>query len=167
MRTLYSLFLLATGLWFGGPASADEIISIQSRPNVTQSMLLWQPHSEAPGTVILLIPGGSGNVNLGLRDGQAGAERPHLFSRNRDAIAGPQFAVVLLDAPSDQKDMDQPFRMSAKHFTDIAAVAREIRNRFPHARLVIMGHSRGTVSAGYAAQALGDQVAAVVLFSGI
>ena len=95
------------------------------------------------------------------------AEKPHLFSSARSAISRPQLAIVVVDAPSDQKDMDQAFRMSARHSTDMTAVAHEIRKRFPNARLVIMGHSRGTISAGYVSRALGNEVSAVVLFSGI
>jgi pimeloyl-ACP methyl ester carboxylesterase len=167
MKTLHSLGLLLAGLISAFPTIADELISLRTRAEVTQSVLLWEPHPPSPDTVILLIPGGSGNIGLALVDGRAQAARPHIFSRVREAIIRPQFAIVVVDAPSDQKDMDQEFRMSTKHATDMTAVVHEIRDRFPRARLVIMGHSRGSVSAGYVSRALGDQVNAVVLFSGL
>jgi pimeloyl-ACP methyl ester carboxylesterase len=41
-----------------------------------------------------------------------------------------------------------------------------LTSRYPKARLVLLGHSRGTVSAAYVAQALGNRIAAVILMSG-
>lgn len=165
-RRMRMVLTVAMLLSLGFPAVADELITLKPRPDVTQSVLLWEPHSLAPDIVVLLFPGGAGNVRLGLKDGQAEAAFPHIFSRQREVLAKPQFAVAVIDAPSDQNDMDEEFRLSAKHLTDAEAVVREIRNRFPKARLVVMGHSRGTVSAGYVARTLGDQVSAVVLLSG-
>lgn len=167
MTTSRSLGLLLAGLVFAFPTMADELISLRTRAEITQSVLLWEPHPLAPETVLLLFPGSGGNIGLALVDGRAEAAKPYLFSRVREAILRPQFAIVVVDAPSDHKDMDQEFRMSTTHATDMAVVVREIRDRFPKARLVIMGHSRGSVSAGYISRALGDQVSAVVLFSGL
>jgi predicted esterase len=116
--------------------------------------------------VVVLFAGASGNVGLGLKDGLAEAARRHLFSRQRELFATQQFAVLVVDAPSDQKDMDEEFRRSAKHSVDMEAVAREVQSRFPKARLVLIGHSRGTVSAGYVARTLGEQISAIVLMSG-
>jgi pimeloyl-ACP methyl ester carboxylesterase len=166
MKTLHCLPLLFAGFLFGFSADADELITLKTRPEVTQSMLLWEPYSPSPDIVIVLFPGGAGNVGLGLKDGRAEAARPYLFSRQRELFAQPQFAVAVIDTPSDQKGMEEEFRQSANHFADMEAVARELRGRFPKARIVLMAHSRGTVSAGYVARALGDRVGAIVLFSG-
>lgn len=167
MKTPHCIPLLVAGILASFAAVADEIITVKTRPEVTQSMLLWEPYTQTPDVVIVLFPGGPGNVALEIKDGQATATRPYVFSRQREILAQPQFAVVVIDAPSDKKDMDQEFRLSTKHLTDIEVAIREVRTRFPKARLVIMGHSRGTVSAGYAARALGEQVSAVVLLSGV
>ena len=166
MKISYSLLLLLAGFSAGFPAAADELITLKTRPEVTQSVLLWEPYSPQPEIVILLFPGGPGNVGLGLKDGRAEATRRYLFGSQRESFARPKITVVVIDAPSDYGDMDEPFRRSEKHLADVAAVVREIRSRFPKARLVLMAHSRGTVSAGFAARALQDQVGAVVLVSG-
>lgn len=167
MKTLHSIPLLVAGILASFAVVADQIITVKTRPEVTQSIFLWEPYTQTPDVVIVLFPGGSGNVALEVKDGRAEATRPYVFSRQRETLAQPQFAVVVIDAPSDQKDMDQEFRRSAKHLTDIDVVVREVRNLFPKARLVVMGHSRGTVSAGYVSRALGEQVSAVVLLSGL
>ncbi len=161
------LAVAASLLSFASAACADELITLKTRPGVTQSVLLWEPHEPRPETVILLIPGGSGNIGLALKDGRAQAERAHLFSNQREALLQAQFAVAVIDAPSDQEDMTQDFRMSAQHATDMQAVVNEIRTRFPKTRLVIMGHSRGTVSVGHIAPKVSDQVSAIVLLSGL
>ena len=167
MNTLHSTLLLLVGILSGFAAKADELITLKTRPDVTQSMLLLEPYSATPHVVIMLFPGGSGNVALEVKDGRAIAANPYLFSRQRDILAQPNFAVVVIDVPSDRKVVDQEFRRSAMHLTDIEMSVREVRTRFPTARLVLMGHSSGTVSAGYASRALGEQVSAVVLLSGV
>jgi predicted esterase len=148
-------------------ALADQLITVKSRPNVSQSLLLWEPHTANPETVILLIPGGSGNIGLSLKDGQAKAERPHLFLGQREVLLQKKMAVMVMNAPSDQEDLTQDIRMSSNHVADMQIAVKEIQRRFPKSRLVIMAHSRGTISAAYLAQSLGDQVSALVLLSGL
>jgi pimeloyl-ACP methyl ester carboxylesterase len=166
MKTMRWVACLLAGLATGFPAHADELISINTRPAVTQSMLLWEPYPPNPEIVIVLFPGGPGNVGLGLKDGRAEAARPYLFSRQRELFSQPQFAVAIIDTPSDRKGMSEEFRQSADHVIDMQHTVTELQRRFPNARLVLMGHSRGTVSAGYISRALEDKVSATVLFSG-
>lgn len=146
---------------------ADELIMLKTRPGVSQSLLLWEPHASNPETVILLIPGGSGNIGLSLQDGRAKAEKPHLFLEQREVLLQEKMAVVVMNAPSDQEDLTQDIRISAKHVADMQLVVQAIQRRFPKARLVIMAHSRGTISAAYLSQSLGKQVSALVLLSGL
>jgi pimeloyl-ACP methyl ester carboxylesterase len=113
-----------------------------------------------------VFPGGGGHVGFEKGGDGIEARTGYLFSRHRDLLARPEVAIAVIDAPSDQTDMDSEFRRSDKHFEDMTAVARDLKARYPNARLVLLGHSRGTVSAAYVAQALGDAVAAVVLMSG-
>ena len=166
-RPLGILILSLASFFVALPSFADELITLATRPGVTQLLLLWEPHSQTPDTVVLLLPGGPGNVGLGMKDGQAEAARPYIFSRQREVFLQPQFAVVVVDAPSDVKDMSQEFRISERHSDDMAAVLLEIRTRFPNAKIVVLGHSRGTVSAGYTSRRMGEKIGALVLFSGV
>ena len=43
--------------------------------------------------------------------------------------------------------MDDGFRNGAEHAQDVAAVVKDLRRRFPAAKLFLVGTSRGTVSA--------------------
>lgn len=164
VRLLFTTLALLSG---GSAALADEVITLQPRPGVTQSTLLWTPHDASPDTVLLLMPGGPGNIGLSVKEGQAQSTRPHLFSRQREALLGGRMVVAIPDAPSDQKDLVQEFRISSAHATDMQAVVRALHEKFPAARLVVVAHSRGTVSAGYLAKNLGDEISALVLISGL
>ena len=54
--------------------------------------------------------------------------------------------------------MDRDFRQSRPHVTDMSAVVREIRVKYPTSRLVLLGHSAGTVSAMEVALAVGREI---------
>jgi len=158
--------IAATRCFVNAPASADEIIALSSRSGVTLTFLLWQPSPSDPQVVLLVFPGGGGNIGFETMDGRVVARTAYLFSRQRDLLARAEVAVTVITAPSDQPDMDSEFRRSARHFEDLTAVVRDLTSRYPKARLVLLGHSRGTVSAAYVAQALGNRIAAVILMSG-
>lgn len=166
-RQLSAVLSVAIAFLPGTTAHADELVSLKTRPGATQAMLLWEPRQSNPETVILLIPGGPGNIGLGLKDGRPEAGVPYLFSNQRKVLLQKGFAVAVIDAPSDQANMTQEYRTSPNHAVDLEAVMREIRRRFPKARLVVMAHSRGTVSAGYILQNLTDHVSSAILFSGL
>ena len=159
--------ILLASFFVAVPSIADELITIRTRPDVTQSLLLWEPHPTNPDTVILLFPGGPGNIGLAMKDGRAEAARPYIFSLQREVLSQQKFAVVVIDAPSDTKEMSQEFRLSERHATDMEAVALEIKTRFPNSKIVVLAHSRGTVSAGYFSRRVGEKVGALVLFSGV
>lgn len=161
------LCIAASLLWFASAAHADELITLKTRPGVSQSVLLWEPHVQNPETVILLFPGGSGNIGLTSKDGRAQATRAHLFSQQRDALLREPFAVAVLDAPSDAQDMTQDFRISAQHAIDVQAVVHALQTRFPKSRLALVAHSRGTVSVGHIAPSLPTPPSAIVLLSGL
>jgi pimeloyl-ACP methyl ester carboxylesterase len=158
--------IAATLCFVRAPASADEIIALNPRSGVTQTVLLWQPSPSDPQVILLVFPGGGGNVGFETTNGKVVARTAYLFSRQRDLLERPEVVVAVITAPSDQPDMDSEFRRSARHFEDMAAVVRDLKSRYPKARLILLGHSRGTVSAAYVAQTLGDRVAAVILMSG-
>jgi pimeloyl-ACP methyl ester carboxylesterase len=146
---------------------ADELVTFETRPGVSQSMMVWEPHGPKPETVFLVLPGGPGNVGLKLTEGHAEAEEPYLFSGQREVLLQGNRAVVVLDAPSDQEVLTQEFRLSPVHVADLRIVLRKVHERFPGARVVVIGHSLGTLSAAVIAKDLADQVHAVVLFSGL
>lgn len=148
-------------------ARADDLIRLESRPGITMAVQLWTPYPAKPEAVALLLPGGSGNLGLQEINGRIESTRPFLFASWRDALVRAKFAVAVIDAPSDQQDMTQAFRVSDTHMTDLQAAVRELRQRFPASKLLILGHSRGSISAGHLAHQLADQVEGLILLSGL
>jgi hypothetical protein len=49
-------------------------------------MLIWKPLQAKPETVVLLIPGGDGDIGLGWQNGRAKAQAPYLYSTKRQAL---------------------------------------------------------------------------------
>ena len=126
--------IAATPCCVNAPASADEIIALNPRSGVTQTVLLWQPSPSDPQVILLVFPGGGGNVGFETTNGKVVARTAYLFSRQRDLLERPEVAVAVIAAPSDQPDMDSEFRRSARHFEDMMAVARDLTSRYPKAR---------------------------------
>ncbi|MGH8603380.1 MAG: hypothetical protein ACREXR_11600 [Gammaproteobacteria bacterium] len=67
-RRLYAavrVVVFAAVVWLvNAPANADELITLGTRPGVTQPVLLWQPSPADPRVVLLLFPGAGGNVGF-------------------------------------------------------------------------------------------------------
>ena len=159
-----ALLVLLQGLPFA--ASAEEIITVSGRKNETQSYLLM--NHPRPKVVAVMFSGGEGLLRLRW-EGKAvktDASRNFLV-RTRGMFRDAEVAVAIADSPSDQQraGMDDGFRTSRAHVEDIAAVVKDLRSRFPLAKIFLVGTSRGTLSAAYVGRSLGDQVDGVVLTS--
>jgi len=61
--------------------------------------------------------------------------------------------------------MDDGFRTGRAHVADLAAVVKDLKQRFPGAKVFLVGTSRGTLSAAYVGRALNNAVDGVVLTS--
>jgi hypothetical protein len=170
MRRTARFFILAVLLCARPPAHAAEVVTLATRAHVTQSYLLMYDKTAPPKAVAMLFPGGGGVITLP-HDGRSPAFGPgaNFLVRARDLIRDRELAVALLDAPSDQQTtgMRDAFRMGADHASDVAAVVLDLRQRFPGARIILIGTSRGTISAAYLARNLTEPVDAVVLTSAV
>lgn len=143
---------------------ADELIKLETRAGVTQPVLLWDTKSHTPDFLIVFFP--SGNGNIGFKENNGKIEGKFYFlEKQRELFNSSSFAVAIIDTPSDRKGLGESFRQSEAHFTDMKKVISELKLRFPKSKIVLMGHSRGTVSAGYVSKALGNEVDATVLLS--
>ncbi|HBO39154.1 MAG TPA: hypothetical protein DD638_10895 [Pasteurellaceae bacterium] len=146
-------------------AKADELIKLNTRDGVQQPVLLWEQQNKNPEYLIIFFPSSNGNIETRVKDGQAGADKYYLISNQRELLTSKGFAVAVIDTPSDRIGMGEAFRQSADHATDIKKVIAELKQRFPKSKLVLMGHSRGTVSVGYLSRTFEDQIDATVLLA--
>jgi len=166
-RLVVALVLLAM---VASARAAQELFTIPTRSGVTESYLLIRnPPSTIPKIVVVAFVGGSGVIGLAER------EVPIKFSpttnaliRMRSDLVDSDCAEAVVDAPSDKPGptgMSDEFRLGPDHLADIRAVIADTKKRFPDAKVFLVGHSRGTVSAAALAAKLGDSIQGVVLMS--
>jgi hypothetical protein len=145
--------------------AAEELVTLKTREDVTQSYLLTHNNDETRRFVAILFAGGAGNINLRPRADGSFVGSNNFLIRARDMFVAGGIATAAVDGPSDMSSMTDGFRMSDKHAADIGFVVKDLRRRFPQAKIVLVGTSRGTVSAAYNGLALGGEIDGVILTS--
>jgi hypothetical protein len=150
-------------------AGAEEIVTVSGREGETQSYLLMH-NAPPPKTVAVMFPGGEGLMRLHSEGGSVKfSQGKNFLVRTRGMFRDAEVAVAIVDSPSDQQraGMDDGFRTGRAHVEDIAAVVKDLKARFPGAKIFLVGTSRGTLSAAYAGRSLGTGVDGVVLTSSV
>jgi hypothetical protein len=143
MKTVLSLLL---ALCCGRALADEQMLTLTTRPGVTQRLLLLEPAGK-PVASLILFTGGDGVLKLG-DDGQLHAGAGNFLVRTRQRWAEQGFQVAVVDAPSDHPDNlnRADFRSSAEHAQDIALVIDSLRQRAA-VPVWLVGTSRGTTSA--------------------
>jgi hypothetical protein len=148
------------------PACAlEQVVSVPVAENGSISYLLTQKDGSHPTWVLVMFAGGDGALQLAqASDGTISLRLKNNFLvRARTLLVDDRFASALVDAPSDQPGgYSDTFRASPRHAQDVARVAADLRTRFPAARLVLVGTSRGTISSAFLGRALPDTWDAVI-----
>lgn len=146
-------------------AQGQEIVTLQTRPGVTQSYFLARA-PQSPRAVAVLLPGGGGNIRLRTEDGQIKFGPNNFVVRTRTEYVNRGVVASIVDAPSDQHSgMSDEFRLGEQHYTDISAMAVDLKKRYPGLPVFLVGTSRGTVSAASLGKRMGKAVDGVVLTS--
>ena len=161
------LIILVTWLISCVTAVAQEMVTLPTRPNVTQSYFLTSRPKNLQA-IGILFPGSGGLINLRTENGQAKFNQSNFLVRSRVEFVKRGVAAAIIDAPSDQQGgwgMTDEFRLGDQHLTDISAVIEDLEKRFPGVPLFLLGTSRGTTSAAALGARLGQRVAGVVLTS--
>ena len=141
-RGVAATFILACSL----AVSAAERLELASRPGVTQGVFLVSA-SASPSWVVLLFAGDDGNVSLS----GSGPTRMqgNFLLRTASYWADHGDAYAIFDAPSDNAGgMQDAFRLSEEAGTDVDAAVAALRKRYPDAKLVLVGTSRGSITVG-------------------
>jgi len=158
--------LLFPSLWMlRSPASAQEIITLPTRANVTQSYFLTSAPKQLQA-VAILFPGSGGLLRLRKEGVQIKFAAGNFLVRSRAEFVKRGVIAAIVDAPSDQQGgwgMSDEFRLSEDHATDIGAVIADLRKRLANLPLFLIGTSRGTISAAALAARLKSSIAGTVL----
>jgi hypothetical protein len=148
------------------PACAlEQVVSVPVAENASVSYLLTQKDGSHPDWILVMFAGGDGALQLAqASDGAISLRLKNNFLvRARTLLVDDRFATALVDAPSDQPGgYSDTFRASPRHAQDVARVAADLRTRFPMAKLVLVGTSRGTISSAFLGRALPDTWDAVI-----
>lgn len=128
------------------PAYSGELLQVPVRESQTQAVFIDKP-AGAPPWVILLFAGDQGAV--GLSEAGPKAMQANFLIRTAGYWTSAGDASVIVDAPSDQSSgMNDAFRLSDAHAQDLHVVVAALRQRFPAAKIALVGTSRGTISVG-------------------
>jgi len=167
-RANYCALLLS--LWLTGfatPACAQQIVTLSTRPGVTQSYFLTSIPKNLQA-VAVLFPGSGGSIQLRTENGQPKFNQGNFLVRSRAEFVKRGAVAAIIDAPSDQQGgwgMGDEFRLGDAHFTDVSAVIEDLGKRFPELPLFLVGTSRGTISAAALGARLGQRIGGAVLTS--
>src|SRR5437773_11581177 len=144
---------------FSGVALAQQIVTLSTRPGVTQSYFLTSVPKNLQA-VAVLFPGSGGLIQLRTENGQPKFGQGNFLVRSRAEFVKRGVVAAIVDAPSDQQSgwgMTDEFRLGDLHFTDISAVVEDLGKRFPGISLFLVGTSRGTISAASLGARLGQR----------
>lgn len=127
-------------------AHAGELVKVSSRDGVTESVFLDSP-AATPPWVVMLFAGNDGAV--GATDNGPTRMQGNFLIRTASYWTGLGDAAAIFDAPSDYASgMNDVFRLSDSAYRDVAAAVDELRQRYPKAKIALVGTSRGTVTVG-------------------
>jgi hypothetical protein len=151
-------------------AVGQEIVTLPTRPGVTQSFFIADRGARKFEAAAMLLIGGGGNIGLRLEEGRPRFAQGNFLPRSRREFIRNGILPVILDNPSDQQagdGMSDAFRESAEHVVDIRAVRAELEKRYPGLPVFIVGTSRSTLSAAHLARSLPGELKGAVLTSSL
>jgi hypothetical protein len=129
---------------------ADEIVTLNTRNNVTQTFLLLEPEKEIKG-VVIMFPGHEGVIRISKSSfGQFNVYNEGggftVSKKTRKIYKKNGLAVALIAPPSDrQYGMDTEFRSSNEHLEDIKIVINYLQKKY-NKDPYLHGHCRGSFS---------------------
>jgi hypothetical protein len=160
-----ALFLACTAAF--AQDAERGIVTIPTRPRVTQSFFIAGMGDVKPEAVALIYSGGHGLIQLRMEGGQPKFQGGNFLIRARREFIRNGVLPVLVDVPSDERTgVPDGYRRSDKQVADTRAVLAEVRKRIPDLPIFIVTTSRSTISGAYLGRALGaEEIAGVVLTS--
>lgn len=149
----------------GAAYAGEQVVHVPLADGASIAYLLTQKDGSQPQWVLVMFAGSEGDLQLRQQaDGPVQLrEKNNFLIRARTRFADERFATAIVDTPSDQPGgYSDAFRASPRHAQDVARVAADLRTRFPAAKLVLIGTSRGTISSAFVGRALPDTWDAVI-----
>jgi hypothetical protein len=168
-KVFFALALLGLAILRPGAAYGDDVVTLDTRPGITQSFLLLEPKGTAKGVVIML-PGHEGEVEFRKTpegdyevENHGGGLTAHPAMRETLRKSG--FAVAVIAPPSDRTLLAPWFRKSTEHLEDMRIVIGYLQKRYG-SKPYLQGHCLATFSAASVASRLkSDGISGLILSS--
>jgi pimeloyl-ACP methyl ester carboxylesterase len=160
--------LLLAALAFPLIATAQEVVTIPTRPGVTQSFFIAGMGPHKAEAIALLYVGGGGNIRLRMEEGKPKFGDKNFLPRSRREFIRNGILPVVMDAPSDQQspEMSDDYRWSEEQTADARAVLAELKRRYAGLPIYILSTSRSSLTAASLGGALREgEVAGIMLSS--
>jgi dienelactone hydrolase len=134
--------------------AGQQIVSLVTRSDswgqkVIVDYVLETPEDASVGSILLIIPGGDGVISPSVKEGGivTYATRSSFF-KLVPALLSKGIAVAIPDVPSDAKNgLSYKGRRDRHHIEDLGKVVKDLRKRFPVAKIFVAGSGSGAVSA--------------------
>ena len=159
--------LLLAALLFPLLAHGQEMVTIPTRPGITQSFFIAGMGGTKPQAVALVYSGGFGTIKLHMQGDKPKFQQGNFLVRTRRDFIRNGIQPVLVDVPSDEPTgVPDRYRRSDEQVADTRAVLAEVRKRLPGLPIFILTTSRSTLSGAHLGRSLGpDEIAGIVLSS--
>jgi pimeloyl-ACP methyl ester carboxylesterase len=161
------ILLLAAAMAASPCVASEELARVATRPGVTQPFVILSMRGVEPAAIALLYVGGAGRINARDDEGHVTYGARNFLPRSGAEFVRNAILPVVMDAPSDQGELSDAYRMGAEQTADARGVIGELKKRFPALPVYVVGTSRGSISAAYVGRDLGPQIAGVVLTSSV
>jgi len=159
--------LAATAALPAACACAQQIVTLQPRPGVSQSFFIEGMGEASPKAIALLYSGGYGVVRLRIENGLPKFQAGNFLVRSRGDFVRNGVLPVVVDVPSDWSGgVSDRYRRSDEQTADARAVLAEIGKRYPAIPVFVVTTSRSTLSGAHLGRALSaGEISGVVLSS--
>ena len=167
MSSTWNLIALGTCLWMSSVpaiAATEKLVEVDSRGQKIRALLITP---DKPIGSVVLLAGDTGRLDL-TSSGSIGANADNELVRSRGAYAAAGYVTLVTDLAPDLKTANgvvAGYRGGSENAADIGADVKYVRGIA--APVILIGTSRGTISAANAAVRLSGQARpdAVVLSS--
>ena len=118
--------LLSAALAAAASVAAHEIVSVASRPGVTQSFVILDVGEMKPQGIALLYTGAGGRIGLHQEAREVKFRGANFLVRAAPEFARNAILPVAMDAPSDLSELTDEYRFGSAQTADARAVIAEL-----------------------------------------
>lgn len=151
------------------PGLASELVTLETRPGVTVSVMVLKPPGPPKGVLIAYV-GGEGTLGLTTLLGKAvignSSYEQGFLVRNREQWVAAGYALLLPDVPSDRKTLNYIYRLGEHQVDDALPVVDLARQRFGMAPW-LLGTSASSMTVANLASRPDLQLGGIVLSASV